>query len=57
MANQTEIRCPRCGEKVIRRRGDSQELRGRITLIRPNGAVTVCKKCKEKIPIPIKLIA
>ncbi len=52
------IRCPKCNEWVLKAE-DSQRfvLRNRVTLFSGGTTVAICKRCSERVPIPVDLVA
>ncbi len=52
------IRCPRCREWVLKTKdGHGYVVRNSAMIVDGHTAVAICRKCKERVPIPIKLVA
>lgn len=50
------VRCPDCGEKILRKEGIECVLRNSVIIFRNSDAVAKCKQCRRIVKVPIKLI-
>lgn len=51
------VRCPRCGEKVLRFSGTEAVLKNRITIFRGHRTVAKCRHCGMEVEVPVKIVA
>jgi ribosomal protein S27E len=50
------VKCPVCGENVLKQKGNTKELRDKITLFEKDKTISYCKRCGNPVEVPIQLV-
>lgn len=51
------VKCPYCGEKILKQEGDTKVLKDKVTLFKKNRTISYCKRCGRAVEVPVRVIS
>ena len=51
------VKCPYCGENILKQEGDTKVLKDKVTLFKENKTISYCKRCGRAVEVPVRVIS